>query len=87
MRELFSVCERASGTTADIVNPRNAARGSGCAQKGWKDMFSLQYSGTLIDLVWSLWLAWGVMVPIMALWRSTNWRISGGKLAPVQLSR
>lgn len=50
-------------------------------------MFGLYYSGTLIDLVWSLWLAWGVMVPIIALWRSTNWRISGGKLAPVQLSR
>ena len=50
-------------------------------------MFDLNYSGTLIDLVWSLWMGWGVMVPILALWRPTNWRISGGKLVPVKLLR
>ncbi len=51
------------------------------------EMFDLTYSGTLIDLGWSLWLGWGIMVPVMALWRPSKWRISGGKLAPIQASR
>ncbi len=50
-------------------------------------MFDLIFFGTAIDLIWSLWLGWGVMVPIMGLWRSAHWRISGGKLVPVSLRR
>ncbi len=50
-------------------------------------MFDLTYTGTLVDMAWSFWMGWGIMVPVMGLWRSTNWRISGGKRVPIQASR
>ncbi|MFQ5846742.1 MAG: hypothetical protein ACE5IQ_03600 [Candidatus Methylomirabilales bacterium] len=50
-------------------------------------MFDLHYSGTLVDLAWSLWMGWGIMVPLVGLWHSSTWRISGGKRVPLPVSR
>ncbi len=56
-------------------------------------MFDLSYSGTVLSLAWSLWMGWGIMVPIVLgtvvsfQLEGLGWKVDSNPASPVKEGR